>query len=183
MSHAAYHLVVIAVAVWGALRGYRQGLLRQIPAVVAIAFAIVASRLLLPDLSLWMEDWIPQAFNGFNRGFIIASVSATLIFLPFYFVIKLALVPVGMMMKVMPGGIVDNISGAVFRIFKYLMFVSLAYNLIVDFNPRSSLAKSSSSHDGNVVEGVMKMAPALLDFPDGEEVGHYQQLEDARSIS
>ena len=45
------------------------------------------------------------------------------------------------------------------------------------------LARTARFHDGNIVEGVMKIAPAVLGFPDGEEVGHYQQLEDAKKIS
>lgn len=177
-----YHLLIIVAGVYGLLTGFRKGFLRQIDSVVAITFAIVAAYIFGPDIRDWVNGYL-QGFTSFNVPFIVATMSAILVFTAVYFILRLAMIPVAAMMRAIPGGVVNSIAGAAYRLFKYMVFLSLAYNLIVDVSPKSSLAKSSRSHDGNVVEGVVKLAPALMGFPSGEEVGHYQQLEDAKKIS
>ena len=177
-----FHLLIVAAGVFGIMTGYRKGIRRQIGAVIALAFAIVAAHILGKELFDTIWKYL-QIFPAFNMRFIAATLSAILIFIPVYFLLRLCLFPLGKLMKVIRSGVLDSIFGAVFRLFNYLVFLSLAYNLLIDIDPTSSLAKSSRSHDGNLVEGVVKIAPALMNFPDGEEVVHYQQLEDAKKIS
>lgn len=183
MANGAFHLIVIAVAVWGILTGYRKGLLRQAGGVLAMAFGIVMSRMLTPELLAVVESWIPPFINGFNRSYLIRTLTAGIIYLVVFSMVQASCFPIGRLMGLIGGGILNRIAGAAFRMFKYLFVISIVYNLIIDIYPQGDLTRSSRQHDGNVVEVVMKIAPAFLDFPDGEEVGYRQQLEDAKKIS
>lgn len=183
MLNGIYHIIVIAVAVWGIVTGYRKGFLRQLGGFVGVAFGIVAARLFSFELHPHVEGLVPEFVAGFKREFVVDTLTCGVIYLLVAGIVELFAFPLGKMMKVFGSGVLDSIGGAVFRLFKYLMVVSIAYNLIVDMNPSGSLTTSSRQHDGNVVEGVIKVAPAVLGFPDGEEVGYRQQLEDARKIS
>lgn len=183
MLNGIYHLIVIAVAVLAILTGYRKGFLRQLGALLAVAFGIVVARLVAADGMVYADDVVPGSISGFKRSFFVQTLTCGIVYLIVESLVEMITFPVGKMMKVFGSGVLDSIGGSVFRLFKYLMVVSILYNLIADFNPSGSLTRSSRQHDGNVVEGVMKIAPAILGFPDGEEVGHHQQLEDAKKIS
>lgn len=183
MWNVIYHVVVIALAIWGILTGYRKGLIRQFGSVIAVTFGIVATRVMAPDFIPVMEDLVPGFISGFQREFVVMTLSCTIIYVFVTGFLELVAIPLGKFMKVVKAGVVNSIFGAIFRTFQYLMLISLFYNLIIDFNPAGSLTRLSRYHDGNVVEGVIKVAPGILGFPDGEEVAHYQQLEDAKKIS
>lgn len=183
MLNGLFHLLVIAAAVWGIISGYRCGFMRQMGLLVAVAFGIVAARLAGPDCMGYVDDWMPESVDGFKRNFVVATLSYGGIYLMVMGIISLISIPLGKLMAVFESGVLDSIAGAIFRLFQFLMVLSIVYNIIVDLNPSGELTKSSRQHDGNVVEGVIKVAPAILGFPDGEEVGYRQQLEDARKIS
>lgn len=178
-----YHIVVIAVAVWGLITGYRKGLFRQVGGVLGMAFGISAVRMVAPDFFHFTDEWIPQTIAGFKRGFLVETITCGIIYIVVSGFIQLCAIPIGKLVGLIRGGLLNMIAGALFRLFKYLFLVSIIYNVIADFNPEGELTRSSRQHDGNVVEEVMKIAPPILGFPDGEEVGRRQQLEDAKKIS
>lgn len=183
MSNGIYHIIVIAVAIWGILSGYRKGLLRQLGGVLGMAFGISAAKLASGEFLPYVESWIPSFISGFNRGYMIRTLTGGVIYLVVFSTVQACCFPLGRLMGVIGGGVLNRIAGAVFRMFKYLFVVSIVYNFIIDMYPAGDLAKSCRQHDGNVVELVIKIAPPFLGFPDGEEVGFRQQLEDAKKIS
>lgn len=183
MWNVIYHIIVIALAILGVLSGYRKGLIRQLGSVMAVAFGIVLAIILAPDFTVTVENTMPSFISGFKREFIAKTLSCTIIYVLVTGLLELVLIPLNRLMKIMDMGIINSIGGAIFRSFQYLMLLSLFYNLIIDFNPAGPLTRISRLHDGNVVEGVIKMSPAILRFPGGEEVAYYQQLEEAKRIS
>lgn len=183
MPNGVYYILIIAVGVAGMFFGYRRGFLRQIGGVLGMTFGIVAGRMFSGDIIPYIDDFIPSYVLGFRRDFVIQTVTCGLIYLVVSYFIQLCCFPLGKIMSFIGGGMADQIVGAAFKMFKYLFILSIFYNVIVDWNPKGSLSKSSRLHDGNLVEGVIKIAPPILGFPDGEEVSKRQQLEDARSIS
>ena len=183
MLNGIYNLIVIALAVWALLSGYRKGFLRMVGSVLGVGFGVVATRLAAPECYEAIDFITPGFISGFNRRFVVETFTCGLIFAFVCGIFELLAVPLGKVMKVMPGGVVNSIGGAVFRLFYYMMLLSIVYNLIADLQPDGHLTKTSRYHDGNVVEGVVKLAPAILGFEDAEEVGHFQQLEDAKKIS
>ena len=183
MLNAAYFIIVVIIGVWAVLTGFRKGLVRQIGAVLGVAFGIVAARTLSPEFIGIVNGWLPKSLNGFNRSFVCLTLTSGLIFLVAYGIVSVCSLPLNKMMKMIPVGILGSIGGSLFRLFQYLLFLSLFYNLLADLNPSSSLTRASSMHDGNILEGVMKIAPPILDFPGAEDVAFRQQMEDAKKIS
>lgn len=183
MWTGAYYLLVIIVAVWAILTGYRKGFLRQLNGLTGVAFGIVAARLMAPDFTVVVDGWMPEGFRGFNRTFLCDTLAAGIIYIIVASLVTLATVPVGRLVSSLGDGVLNSIGGAIFRCFQFLMVLSIVYNLLVDLNPRSELTRSSRLHDGNIVEGVMQIAPSILGFPGAEEVDYRQQLEDAKKIS
>lgn len=183
MWNGAYYIIIIIVAVWGVFTGYRKGFMRQLNGVLGMAFGIVAARLLAPDFAITVESWLPEGFNGFKRQYLCATLSCGLIYLVVAGIVGFCTLPLGKLMGVLGTGIMDSLGGALFRLFQFLFVVSIFYNLLVDVDPASSLTKSSRLHDGNIVEGVMKISPPILGFPGAEEVAYRQQLEEAKKIS
>lgn len=178
-----YHILVIGVAVWAIVSGYRRGLFRQLGAVVAVVTGIVCARILAPLCLDWIGERLPDFISGFKRDYVVMSLAYGGIFLVATYAVLLVASPIGKLLKVLDGSVLNNIAGALFRLFQYMMILSVFYNIIGDMQPSGPLIQTSRRHDGNVVEGVVKIAPAILGFPDGEEVGYRQQLEDAKKIS
>lgn len=183
MANGAFYIIILGVAVFGILTGYRKGLLRQAGGLLGVAFGIVAVKAFAPSMISGIENWLPSAISGFKREFLIQSLSCGFLYLAVSSIVQLCCIPLNAIMHVMDKDVVSGIAGAVFRAFKYLMVVSIFYNVIIEISPSSSLAKTACHHDGNIVEGVMQIAPAILGFPGPEEVGFRQQLEDAKKIS
>lgn len=148
-----------------------------------MAFGIVTVRMTAPECIHYVEGFIPVQITGFKRAFLVETVTCGVIYIAVAWFIQLCCFPISKMMVVFGNGILNMIFGAAFRMFKYLFILSIVYNVLGDLNPSGTITKSSRQHDGNVVEGVMKIAPPILDFPGGEEIGRRQQLEDAKKIS
>lgn len=178
-----YYIIVVIVAVWAVFSGYRKGFMRQMNGVLGVAFGIAAARMLAPEFEGTVNSWLPTAFSGFSRQFFCTTLTNGLIFVITGGIIAFCTYPVGKLVSVLGSGMLNAIGGALFRLFQFMMVLSIVYNLLVDLSPASDLTKSSRLHDGNIVEGVMKLAPDIIGFPGAEEVAYRQQLEDAKKIS
>lgn len=183
MWNASFYILIVIVAVWGILTGYRKGLMRQTGGVLGVAFGIVAARMLGPEFMETVDGWIPAFINGFNRQFLCETLSFGLIYIIVSGLVEVCTLPLGKLMSLITIGILDSIGGAVFRLFQLLMIISIVYNFLADLSPESDLTRTSSRHDGNIVEGVMMIAPPILGFQGAEEVAFQQQMEDAKKIS
>lgn len=183
MSNAIYSLIVIGFASLAIFRGYKIGLVKQTSALLAMTFGAVCARILGPMGADYLMTLIPDFLRAFNTPFICASLSAGVIYVVVYVLVKLLTGIIDFAVRILSSGILNSIFGSLFCLLKYLMFISIVYNFIADVKPESGLLKTALGHDGNVVEGVMWIAPAILDFPDAEDLGHAYQLEQAKSIS
>lgn len=178
-----YYIIIVVAAVWAVITGFRRGFMRQTGSLLATAFAVVAARLLAPEIIPAIDGWLPPFVSGFNRPFICQTLAAGAIFFAVYGLISLCVWPLNRLIGLLGYGVLNSIAGAVFKLFVSLLFLSILYNLLVDLDPKSDLTRSSSRHDGNLTEAVMKIAPPILGFTGAEEVAYRQQLEDAKKIS
>ena len=183
MSVVIYHIVAIALCVLAIFRGYQRGLMRQTSAVLGMVFGVVCARIFGPMCVDFFMGILPGFLHGFNSSFIFATLSAGVIYTLVYIIVKLITGVLNLAFRVFSSGILNSIVGSLFCLLKYLVFISIIYNFIVDVNPESDLLKIARDHDGNVIEGVMLVAPAMLGFPDAEELGYRLQLERAKEIS
>lgn len=178
-----YHLIVIGLAALSIFRGYKLGLMRQTSAILGMIFGIVCARIFAPLCVDYFMSLQPDFMRGFNSPYIFATLSAGVIYTVVYVIVKLLTGIIDFAIRVLSSGLLNSIVGSIFCLLKYMIFVSLLYNFIVDVNPESKLLKVARDHDGNVIEGVMWVAPALLDFPSAEDLGYQLQLEHAKQIS
>ncbi len=82
-----------------------------------------------------------------------------------------------------PVGIVNSIAGAAFSTLKYLMFLSILFDLAICRPFESPLMHCAQHDDGNLVDGVIRLAPELLGTMSAEEYILSVQLWEAKSIS
>lgn len=183
MGDAIYHILVIVVALVALMRGFRRGLTRQVSDIIGFAFGIVAARTLGPDFAVCLEDWVPRFYHPVARSFFFSTLSYGLIWSACIFVFSILTRVLNVVLGVIPVGIMNSIGGAVFTLLKYLMFLSLLFDLGLCRPFGSPLMHCARHDDGNLVDCVIRLAPAVLGSMSAEEYVHRVQLWEARSIS
>lgn len=183
MIDAIYHIFVIALAAVALVRGYRNGLSGQAASVMGMAFGIVCAHVFIEPVRAWVWETWPSLASRFAGDILADMLAASAV----YVAVFALFLPLGKVMRsafsLFSSGVLDSIFGAAFCMFKYLFFISMAFNLLVDVNPYSSLVKYAEDHDGNVVEETMKIAPAAFTVPGVDELAHRRRLEEAKLIS
>lgn len=178
-----YHLIVLVVAAFAAIRGFRRGFARQTPSVIGMAFGIICTRILAPGLFGVIYGALPSIHGHVEEQFVCDTLSTGIVFGSIYLIFATITSFLGKVLARDDRTIIDNLAGALYSLFKYMLFVSIAYNFIASLQPDSILLKSAKSDDGNAVEEVMLLSPALLGGQDIEELTHLMQLEEAKKIS
>lgn len=183
MSVVLYHILVLGVAAFAVLRGFRMKFSRQLPAVIGTAFGIVCARIFTDPLAEVLRGAFPWIQGEASESFTYGIVAASLVFLAVYAVFRTVTSFLLFVFKNSDSTILDNIGGSLFTLFEYMLLVSMAYNIILGFDSDSILLKSMKSDDGNIVEEVMLLAPAVLGCEGPDELAHRIQLEEAKKIS
>lgn len=183
MSEAAYHIVVIAVAAVAVIKGFHSGFTGQISGVLGFAFGTVCTHV-FSDEAEAVTRWLLPGFEGHvGAGFVYSVISAAMVYVVVYLLFKALTGVLRSAMQVFYVGMLDKLLGAAFCLAKYMLLLSIVYNLIVCVNPSSQLMKYATSDDGNVVECVMLLAPGLLGCHSIEDFSHLLQLREAKKIS
>lgn len=172
-------MVAAISAVWG----FRRGLARQTPAVIGTAFGIICARILAPGLFDVIFDQCRFIHDHVEENFACYAMANGIIFFAVYFVFRLITSFLGKVLQRDDRTILDNIGGALFALFKYLLMLSILLNILLSLNMQSELLKAARSDDGNIVTEVMLISPSLLGGEDVEELSHEVQLEEAKKIS
>lgn len=183
MGEAIYHVLVIVVALVGMFRGFHAGLMRQVSGVLGFVFGLVAARALGPDFAAWLAGWFPQVYHPVARGFFISILGYGIIWGISMFVFSMFAGILNFILGMIPVGIVNSIAGAAFCLLKYLMFLSLLFDLAICRPFDSPLMHCARHDDGNLVDCVIRLAPELLGTMSAEEYVHRVQLWEARTIS
>lgn len=178
-----YLLIIFVVAALSAVWGFNRGLARQVPAIIGVAFGIISARLLAPGLVDIIYGAIPSVHGKVEQTFVYDTVSTAGIFVVVYVVFKSVTGFIGKVFDKKEHTILNNIGGAVFGMFRYLLGVAIAFNMWVAIDRDSQLLKYVKSDDGNAVEEIMLLSPALLGGEDVDELSHRIQLEEAKKIS
>lgn len=183
MGDAPYHVIVVATALIALARGFRAGLTRQVSGILGVAFGIAAARILGPDLDGWLRGWMPGVYNPVARQYFFSTLSAAI---PFGLSIVLFSLLTGILnaaISLFHFGILNSLGGAVFSLLKWLMLLSLLLDLAATRTLDSPLIRCSRHDDGNLVEEVMQLAPAVLGSMPTSEYIHQVQLWEAKKIS
>ncbi len=183
MSETGYHIIVIAVAAYAVIKGFKSGFTGQISGILGFAFGTVCAHVFESEAESILRSLLPGIRNSVGSAFIYSVLASVAVYCIVYTIIKFFTRVLRKAMQVFYVGMLDAIMGAVFCLFKYMLVVSIAYNLILCINPSSSLLKYASADDGNVVEAVVLLAPGLLGCGSVEDLAHLLQIRDAKSIS
>ena len=183
MGEAIYHILVIAVALVGVFRGFQTGLLRQASGVLGFVFGIVAARAIGPDFAGWLAGWFPAVYHPVAKTFFVSILGYGIIWGLSMFLFSMFAGVLNFILGFIPTGIVNSMAGAAFSLLKYLMFLSILFDFAICRPFDSPLMHCARHDDGNLVDGVIRLAPELLGTMTVEEYVHRVQLWEARTIS
>lgn len=183
MNDATYHIVVIAVAVLAVIKGFRRGFTGQVSGVLGFAFGTVCAHVFDSEAESLMRSLLPGLDGRLGAAFIYSVTSAALVYVSVFLAFRIFTKVLRSAMQVFYVGMLDKLLGAAFCLAKYMLIVSIVYNLILCVNPTSPLMKYATAEDGNVVEAVMMLTPSLLGCHSYEDLSHLIQLREAKKIS
>lgn len=183
MDNAFYQLMVIGVAILGVFRGYRKGFINQIPGVLGFAFGTVCCHVFTEQGEEVARALFPSIAGRLGADFIYSLLGSGVVYVAVFVAFSLLTRILRSAMQIFAGGLLNSLIGAAFCLVKYMLALSILFNIIVCFSPRSELMHSAMADDGNAVEVVMGIAPALLGCLSYEDLAHIVQLEDAKKIS
>lgn len=183
MDDAFYHLLVIGVALLGIFRGFRAGLTRQVSDVIGFVFGIVAARSVGPDVASWLVTWMPQFYHPVAKSFFFEIVAYGMIWGLCMLAFSMLTGILNAILDILPKSLLNSIGGAVFSLLKYLMFLSLLFDIAICRPIDSPLMHCATHDDGNPVDGVIRIAPAILGTTSAEDYILHVQLWEAKKIS
>ncbi|MDE6006975.1 MAG: CvpA family protein [Muribaculaceae bacterium] len=178
-----YHLAVVSVAAFSTIWGFRKGFGRQTPSVIGLAFGIICARLLAPGLNDVLYGAFPSVHGQVEQKYLYDNLATGIVFFSIYMIFRTVTGFLGKVFTSSDSTILDNLAGALFGLFKYLLFLSIILNFICGSSSESELRRCARSDDGNVVQEVMLLGPALLGGEDIVDLSHRMQLEEAKKIS
>lgn len=177
-----YHIIALLALAFSAVVGFRRGVARRVPVIIGLALGLVCARIFMIPFSEMLREVYPGRCGSVSENYFYTTLAAGFVFAAVYLVFTAVTYFIGKVLGRLPHSILDNIFGAVLGIFRMLIFLSFAYNLILAIHPDSML-RCVKSDDGNIVEGVLLVAPALTGSESAEEFAHEVQLQEARKIS
>ncbi len=179
----AYMLILIIVFVYAIWRGWRTGLVHQLAGVLGIGFGVVFARMFYAPVGEWLISKYPSLAEGFAAEYKVQMLSAALIFVAVYAVLSLIAGVLRSAMSLLHVGALNSMAGAAFSLLKWVMIMSIVYNVILAIAPKCSLANYCDDGDGNLVEVVMSAAPALMGTQGPDELDHMRRMDEAKCIS
>lgn len=183
MSEIIFHIIVITAGVFSIVKGFRSGLLRQTPDLLGMAFGAGAARIFCDDAEPKIREWITFFDNPVTEGFIYCMLTCCALYAAGFLVFRTLTLVLRKILSALDAGIADNIFGACFSLLNNMMWLSVVLNILLCLNTRSTLMKYASQDDGNVVELVMLLAPALTGAFSCHDLAHVIQLDEAKKIS
>jgi uncharacterized membrane protein required for colicin V production len=165
------------------LKGFRTGLIGQLTGVIGLAFGVVCSHLFKEPAKEIIADILPFSEDSVVQSFALSIFSTVAVYVIIFAVFSALKILLQSAVQIFRVGLLNSIGGSAFCLLKYMMGVSIVYNLILCFNPDSKLLKYATASDGNIVEGVLMLAPTILGGENAEDLAHRIQLKDAKKIS
>jgi membrane protein required for colicin V production len=180
---AIYQILIVAICIWGIIRGYRVGFTGQVGAILGIAFGSWTAGLFGGDVGdfLLKEVSLIQSFD--SPEYTAQIVGSSICYGATFLLLTAVCAPLSKILSVLGTGIVNSLTGAIVGLFKYAMLISILYNIIVGLDNDSVLLQYGSQGDGNLAEATMLLAPTLLGCQGFSDLSYQIQLKEASKIS
>lgn len=149
-------IILIIIAAVAGITGYRSGIIRQIGSLVGLVVAVLLCRVLGPAT----VGAITPATTEHETLYTVLAY--TILFLIGFFGVKLIAHLLHLVVSALKLGLIDRLTGAIFRIALWILAVSIALNLYFAIVPdeESKFCQSSRPWRGAVVD----FAPALAGY-------------------
>ncbi|MBD5196411.1 MAG: CvpA family protein [Bacteroidales bacterium] len=177
------HLIALCVIILGLAKGYHKGFFRQLPFLIGFSFGVVCARLFSAPVEDALYEIFPSLGAKAECDYVCSAVSRGLVFMFVYEVFSVCTSFLKLMFRSYTSGVLDSLAGMLFCALRYLLILSILLNWALCIHPRGDLLRSAKSDDGNIIEEVMLVAPAILGGESVEDLAHSLQLEDAKCIS
>lgn len=178
-----YPLLVIAVAIFAVVRGYRRGLTGQVTSVLGLAFGVVCAHIFIPGLQDTMQTIVGAKHYALGGDFLTTNLAGGVIYIGIYLLFRLITKILRNLSFLKSSDLLNSIIGVVFCLCNYLLMLSICLNIIVGWDPESSLMHDGKADDGNIVGLVMQIAPPVLGSDSFDDFAYQVQLRDAKKIS
>lgn len=156
LTHQTLLIIFGLVALYAVITGFIKGVLAQLGQIVGMIVGILASRALAPGIfTMLVTDADAQPASMITK-----VLCYILVYIVAYFAVVLLFKMLRVIVKVASLGVLDRISGSVFKLLKWALIVSLIYNLYVAAYP--SATPPSDEH--TVESAVYSFAPKILDM-------------------
>lgn len=178
-----YHILVVVIAILAIRNGWKAGFSGEVPGLLGFAFGVVCANIFRQPIEMMIAEALPWLGDNWAGAFILSNLASfsiySLIFLLFKSLTQLFKDAFSLLME----GVVNSLFGALASLLLWMMFTSIALNLIVCIDPEGALPKYASDNDANIAGVTTLMAPAILGSQDAADLAHIRQLRDARAIS
>lgn len=178
-----YHIIAFIVAILAIVKGYRQGFRRQTPLLIGFCFGVVCARIFSVPVEEGIRELLPSIASRPEADYVYSVLSHGIIYVVVYEIFSFCTGFLRLLFRAMSSGVLDSICGAVLTSVRYLLMLSIGYNFLLCWQTDSQLLRYAKSDDGNIVEEVMLVAPAILGGESVEDLAHTLQLEAAKCIS
>lgn len=182
MTALILNILVIGLCAFGLWRGWRQGMLRQLPSLLAWCLGVLVAIAAGPSLAdVLIQQGIAREYT--DGVFVAAYMSAALLYFCVYLVIRAAGAMIAARLAGSRPGGAGACFGAFFGLVKYATALSLLLNLWGGMQQGCPALKIADQGDGGVVEAVMLLGPAITCTPPFADLLLERQLREARKIS
>lgn len=178
-----YHLIALLVFTYAVVKGYRKGVFRQVPMLIGFGLGVICSHLFSAPVEEMLREMFPSVGVKPQGTFVYSILSRGLVYLLVYELFSFITGFLKIFFAPLPKGMLGSLGGAAFMAVRYMLAVSIIYNFVLCWDIDSSLLKYAKADDGNIVEEVMLIAPAILGGEDVGDLAHRLQLEEAKCIS
>ena len=156
MTPYIWIIIIGLVLLYAVIRGFIKGLFSQIGQIAGLIVGVLAARALTPSLLTML-----RVDAGVDSASMVTTVLCYfLVFLAGYFAIVLLARLVRLVVRVACLGVLDRMGGAVFKLIKWTIILSLVYNL----SAATGLCNAPSASDYWLERTVYRVAPALFDM-------------------
>lgn len=157
-------VAIVVLFVVAFVVGYSKGLVGQLTSLCGVLLAILAVWVTRSSVTATAASVMGVDNDSMVSHFSAAVVGCGLIFIVVWFCVWLLGRILTKTIRIAGLGIIDNVCGGVFMVFKYLVVISLLLNLWHVVTPTSPVFYSSRLLDGALLKWIMDLCPWLMGY-------------------
>ena len=151
---SAFDILVLVVALGGAVLGFRRGFIAQAGQIIAFVLGIMACRMFGPRVAVWMGPATDSPATNTAIAYAVTYVAA-----------YVAVIIIAHLVRGVVGavhlGVFDRLAGALLKAFLWLFMLSIALNVGGAIPPGSDFT-DTRTHPRRAY--VLKLAPAVCGY-------------------